>query len=129
MDKLETLLGKIKQLERELLVEVHKKEERFSYEIRERKIHFTEAVIARHKRLATKLTRYLYDAKPFSILSAPMILFCLVPVLFMDVVAELYQFICFPVYGIPKVRRKDYVVMDRRRLAYLNPMEKWNCVY
>jgi hypothetical protein len=44
-------------------------------------------------------------------------------------VAEIYQFICFPIYGIPKVRRKDYIVMDRHRLRYLNSMEHFNCVY
>ena len=52
-----------------------------------------------------------------------------VAVLFLDFVAVLFQFICFPVYGIPKVPRKDYVVMDRWKLSYLNSIEKWNCVY
>src|SRR5690606_16864822 len=33
------------------------------------------------------------------------------------------------VYGIPRVRRRDYIVMDRGRLAYLNPYQKLNCLY
>jgi hypothetical protein len=49
--------------------------------------------------------------------------------MFMDVVAEIYQFIYFPIYGIPKVRRQDYIVIDRSQLRYLNPMEHFNCVY
>lgn len=41
----------------------------------------------------------------------------------------LYQAICFPVYGIPKVKRKDYIVIDRHYLSYLNLVEKLNCVF
>ena len=37
--------------------------------------------------------------------------------------------ICFPIYGIPKVRRADLILLDRRRLAYLNLIEKLNCHY
>jgi hypothetical protein len=40
-----------------------------------------------------------------------------------------YQAICFPVYKIPKVRRRDYLVFDRHHLAYLNTIEKINCAY
>jgi hypothetical protein len=40
-----------------------------------------------------------------------------------------YQAICFPIYGIPKVRRRDYLVFDRHHLAYLNTLEKINCAY
>jgi len=42
---------------------------------------------------------------------------------------SLYQAICFPVYRINKVRRSDYIVMDRWHLSYLNFMEKFNCAY
>jgi hypothetical protein len=41
----------------------------------------------------------------------------------------LYQAVCFPVYGIPQVRRRDYLVFDRGQLAYLNAIEKLNCAY
>ncbi len=47
----------------------------------------------------------------------------------LHLVANIYQFICFPIYGIPKVSRKDYIVMDRNRLRYLNQMERFNCLY
>ncbi len=30
-----------------------------------------------------------------------------------------FQGICFPVYGIPKVRRADYLIFDRGRLQYV----------
>jgi hypothetical protein len=49
--------------------------------------------------------------------------------MFLDVFVMLYQVICFPVYGIPLVRRSDYIVLDRHRLKYLNWVEKCNCIY
>ena len=41
----------------------------------------------------------------------------------------IYQAVCFPIYGIPKVRRQDYLIFDRGRLRYLNTIEKVGCVY
>jgi hypothetical protein len=127
--KLDGLLKKLKHLEEELLVEVQAKERQFRYTIRQRKIHFTAEATVRHKKLAKKISRYLFDAKWLSIITAPVIWSCAVPVGLLDLWATVYQFICFPAYGIPKVRRADFVVMDRRKLAYLNGIEKFNCVY
>ncbi len=128
-DRLDGLLEKLKHLEEQLLVEVHRKEEQFQYKISEGKIHFTQAARNQHKKLATKLSRYLRDAKWLSIVSTPAILSCILPIVLLDLWATAYQFVCFPAYGIPKVPRRDYVVMDRRKLAYLNLVEKLNCIY
>ena len=128
-EKLNLLFENIKQLERELLVEMRVGQEKFGYQVHGRKVRFKEAVGARHRKIAKSLGRYLHEAKFFSIITAPVIWFCVVPVAFMHLVANVYQFICFPVYGIPKVRRQDYIIMDRRRLRYLNSMERFNCFY
>ncbi len=53
----------------------------------------------------------------------------MLPFLLLDAAVAVYQLICFPIYGIPKVRRKDYLVFDRGRLAYLNTIEKVGCIY
>lgn len=47
----------------------------------------------------------------------------------LDAFVSAFQAICFPVYGIPKVRRSDYLVFDRTDLPYLNAVEKFNCFY
>jgi hypothetical protein len=47
----------------------------------------------------------------------------------LDLAVALYQAVCFPIYGIPKVERGNYLVFDRGRLAYLNAIEKVACVY
>ena len=47
----------------------------------------------------------------------------------MDAVVSGYQFVCLKEYGIPEVRRSDYIDLDRHSLSYLNFIEKVNCVY
>jgi hypothetical protein len=75
------------------------------------------------------LWRYLADAHPLHLLTAPVIWLCLMPALALDAMASFYQALCFPVYGIPKVRRSEYLVFDHQRLRYLNIVEKLNCRY
>jgi hypothetical protein len=128
-DKLNMLLGRIKQLEHELLAEMRAQEQKLGYEVKGTKVRFKAAVTEQHQKIAKSLARYLREARLFSILSAPVIWFCIFPVVLLHVVANIYQFICFPIYGIPKVRREDYIVMDRHRLRYLNQLERLNCVY
>jgi hypothetical protein len=43
--------------------------------------------------------------------------------------ASAYQHVCFRVYAIPRVRRSDYISLDRRHLNYLNWIESLNCLY
>jgi len=52
-----------------------------------------------------------------------------VPVAMLDAWVSLYQLVCFRAYGIARVRRGDYIVFDREHLAYLNGIEKLNCMY
>ena len=53
----------------------------------------------------------------------------IVPFVLLDLFVTIYQAVCFPVYGIPKVERRTYLVFDRHHLAYLNALEKLNCAY
>ncbi len=63
-------------------------------------------------------------------LSAPVIWLPLPAVLFLDLLVSIYQFICFPIYGLEKVRRREYIlVRDRNKLDYLEPLEKIGCMY
>ena len=128
-EKLNVLVAQAKQLEGEMLAEIQEGRQKFGYELEGRAVRFHAAVGAEHRKIAKSIARCLLEAKWLNIITAPMIWFCVFPILFMDVVAEAYQFVCFPIYRIPKVRRKDYVVMDRSRLLYLNSMERFNCAY
>ena len=82
-----------------------------------------------HRLFKKSLWPYLRGVPPLVLLTAPVIYACAVPFLLLDLAVTIYQAICFPVYGIPKVRRADHLVFDRGRLAYLNAIEKVACVY
>ena len=129
MPRLQELLEEIKRLENELAAELQRKEEEFFYKVKGKKIYFELATKQYHKSLVTSLRTYLLDARLLNILSAPIIWFCLAPAIFLDLAATVYHLICFPIYGIPKVKRQDYIVIDRHALTYLNAIEKLNCVY
>jgi hypothetical protein len=63
------------------------------------------------------------------VITAPVTYSVVIPLVLLDLFATVYQAICFPVYGIAKVDRRKYLAFDRRRLAYLNALEKLNCEY
>ena len=128
-DSLETLLEKMRVLEKDILSELQKKEQEFFYEVSLGKIRFTEEARARHKLLVKKFTAYIRDSHFLILLTIPVIWALIIPVVLLDLFMSVYQAICFPVYGIPKVKRGDYFRLDRRHLAYLNWVEKLNCEY
>lgn len=128
-ERIDQLIGKIKELERELRHELQQKQEAFRYRVERDKVRFQAEVKAGHRKLIKRLHRYLLDASLLNILTVPVIWGCLLPALFMDLVVTLFQAVCFPVYGIPKVNRGHHIVFDRQALAYLNLIEKINCLY
>lgn len=128
-DKLDALLERMALLEKEMLRELRKKELEFFYEVRLGKIRFTEEARRNHRKFAKRWTSYIRDSRFMTVLTTPVIWACLVPVVFLDLAMMIYQSLCFPVYGIPKVKRRDYILLDRHRLDYLNWAEKLNCQY
>jgi hypothetical protein len=84
---------------------------------------------AEQKKLRRSLLAHIGSIGPLFWLTAPVIYGMIVPLVLTDLFAAAYQLVCFPVYGIGRVRRSDYVVIDRHRLTYLNAIEKLNCVY
>jgi hypothetical protein len=128
-DRLDALLGQIRHLEKELVLEAHKKEAEFCYEIHGKKVQFTDAAKARHKRLRLDFRRYLLSSRFLVLLTSPVIWLCIIPIVLADLIGSMYQAICFPIYGIPKVHRGEYLAFDRHRLSYLNFAEKLNCDY
>jgi len=93
------------------------------------RIAFKEELLRRYRELRQKLLPYLFGAHPLVMLTSPVIYAGIVPFLVLDFFVSVFQAICFPIYGIAKVRRADYFVFDRHHLAYLNALEKLNCAY
>jgi len=86
-------------------------------------------VIARHHELKRKLLGYVSGARPAMALTAPAIYALIIPLVLLDPFVAPYQSVCFPVYGILRVRRRDYLAFDRGQLVYLNALEKLDCAY
>ena len=74
------------------------------------------AVLRWHSPASDSGRRRLFTCAPFRFL-------------LLDLAVTVYQAVCFPVYGIPKVARGEYLVFDRGSLRYLNVIEKIGCVY
>ena len=129
MSKSDDIIGRMEALEKELAEEFERVGAEVRYTIERKKVRFTEDVKQQHKLLATKWSVYVRESGFIRTLSMPIIWGAVIPALFMDICITFYQFICFPIYGIPKVRRSDYIVIDRHALSYLNWMEKLSCVY
>jgi hypothetical protein len=99
------------------------------YELRNGKVWFSEEIKREHRKLKTSLARYIVHSRVLAILTAPFIYSCFIPFVLLDLFVSVYQAICFPVYGIPKARRHDYMAIDRNKLRYLNALEGLNCMY
>ena len=127
--QLDTLMEKLRGVEAEIEVELAKRREELRFHFEKRRIVFEQEVARLHKELKTRLSRYIIEANPLTVLTAPVIYSLIVPIALLDLSVMAFQAICFPVYRIPKVRRRDYLVFDRHHLAYLNAIEKFNCAY
>jgi hypothetical protein len=128
-DRLDTLLSQMRQLEREIVHETKKKEVEFCYQIKKGKARFTEEVRSQHRKMRLGFGRYLIHSRFLVVATSPIIWMCAIPIALCDIVGTVYQAICFPIYGIPKVRRREYIAFDRHHLTYLNFAEKLNCEY
>jgi hypothetical protein len=127
--RIAALLETMKKLEQELLLEIEKKEAEFYYTVIGKKVRFEAEIEKQHRRLVLHLPRYLVEASLLNILTAPLIWLILIPALFLDLTVSIFQVVCFRVYGIPRVKRQRYIVIDHQSLAYLNLIEKLNCLY
>lgn len=129
MSRLQEIFEEIDALKKELVDELQRREKDLSYELHERAVFFREGVVEQHRQQIVRLGTYLRRARLRNVITAPIIWLCVIPALLMDLVITFYQFVCFRIYGIPTVTRRDYVIIDRQNLKYLNIIEKMNCIY
>jgi len=127
--RIEELMARIRELETELEADLEQKRALFHYHLENHRARFEQDILALHQRLRTGSLRYILDAPLSHILTAPVIYGAIFPLLLLDLAMSVYQAVCFPVYGIPRIRRADYFVYDRGLLPYLNWIERMNCLY
>ena len=128
-ERINQILQQMATLEAELQSAVHAQEHRMFFQIKGRRVEFERSVHDAHRKLKLGLWRWLVTNRPQNLLTGPLIYGMVLPLLLLDLCVSLYQWLCFPIYGITRVRRSDYLVFDRRHLAYLNLIEKFHCTY
>ena len=127
--KISELLDRIREIEHQIEEETKRRRAELQTDFEDKRVRFEREVLAQHRRFKTGLLNYMITANWLSVLTAPVIYSVFVPLLLLDVFVTVYQHVCFPVYGIARVKRSDYFVYDRTHLAYLNVIEKVNCAY
>lgn len=128
-EKVAELVERIRRLEEEIEGELSRRRAELHADFEARKVRFEREVVAQQRRFKQGLAGYVLRARPLVLLSAPVIYAVFFALVLLDLLVCLYQAVCFPIYGIPPVRRRDYLVFDRAHLAYLNAIEKINCAY
>lgn len=127
--EIDDLLGRLRDLEEEFEQKIAESRADFRYRFDRKRVVFEDAVKAQHKEFKVGLIKFLRDSPLSTLITAPVIYSLVLPLALLDLWASLYQAICFPRWRLPRVRRGDYIVLDRRHLSYLNAVEKLNCIY
>lgn len=130
-DKIRQLLKQISTLEAELDTAIEEQESRVRYKIEGKRVVFENAIKEAHRKLKPKMSflMWFFTVRPQNFLTMPVIYGMLVPLALLDLCISLYQLTCFPIYGIARVKRANYILIDRQYLAYLNIIEKADCMY
>ncbi|MES1981890.1 MAG: hypothetical protein V4443_05370 [Pseudomonadota bacterium] len=124
-EHIDELLTRICVLQDELEDEYRKSLQAFEI----RRAQLADDFLRQQQHYKSSLLQFLLRTRPLVAVTAPLVYLGWIPFLLMDMFVSVYQFLCFPVYRIPKVRRSDYIFFDREDLPYLNIIEKFNCFY
>lgn len=128
-DRIHQILSQITALEDDLRSALNEQQSSIFFQIKGRRVEFEQSIKEAHSRLKTNFFRWLVTNRPQNLITGPIIYSMIIPLLITDFFVTFYQWTCFPIYGIKKVRRSDYIVYDRQQLNYLNFIEKFHCTY
>ena len=123
------LLVKIDQLNNTLQKEHARLAEKYGFSINQQRIVFIEKFKKINKGWRIPAWKYVIPKNFRHLVSIPFIYIMIVPAVILDFFVSLYNWTALPLYRIPPVKRKDYIVYDRRFLDYLNVIQKINCLY
>jgi hypothetical protein len=125
----ERIAERLQEANQDLAREVEEQERRWHHRVNRGRVWFDKELRQVHRQFKQSVPAYIYEGSILSLLTAPVIYSLLVPLALVDAWVTLYQWVCFPIYGIARVRRRAYFIIDRHKLAYLNGIEKINCTF
>ena len=127
--RIEALAHAIVDLQAELDREIERRRVHLGWALKDRLVEFEHGIVAAHKTMRNRLRPYLAGASIKVVLTAPVIYSLILPLALLDLFVSIYQAVCFPVYRISPVYRRDFIAWDRQKLRYLNWIELVNCQY
>ena len=127
--RIQQLLDQITALEEELHTAVSVQQTTMFFQIKGKRVEFEQSIKKAHRRLRRNFFRWLVTDRPQNLITGPIIYSMIIPLVVTDVFITFYQLTCFPIYGIKKVCRANYIIFDRQHLSYLNFIEKFHCTY
>ncbi len=127
--QLKDLAGEIIRLQSELDRGIEDRRKARGYVVSDRRVAFDHGIVHAHRKQRMGLVQFFRQAPLGMFLTAPVIYSLILPLVLLDLWVSVFQAICFRVYKIPRVTRSDYIVFDRRHLAYLNWVEATNCAF
>jgi hypothetical protein len=125
----ERIAERLRDAEVDLKGEVREQQRRWQYQVHRGRVWFDKELQDAQRRLKQSIPAYIWQGSLLSLLTAPIVYSLLLPLAVLDVWTTLYQWVCFPIYRVPRVPRRAYFVIDRHKLAYLNGIEKVNCTF
>ncbi|MDO9365121.1 MAG: hypothetical protein Q8Q76_09440 [Methylotenera sp.] len=128
-DRIQQLLDQITALEDDLRTALSEQPSTMFFQIKGKRVEFEQSIKETHRRLKRNFFRWLVTDRPQNLITGPIIYAMIIPLIITDIFITFYQLTCFPIYGIKKVRRGDYIIFDRQQLSYLNFIEKFHCTY
>lgn len=128
-DRIQQLLDQMTALEDDLRAALSEQPSSIFFQIKGKRVEFEQSMQETHRRLKTNFFRWLVTNRPQNLITGPIIYAMIIPLVITDIFISFYQLTCFPIYGIKKVRRADYIIFDRQHLSYLNFIEKFHCTY
>lgn len=128
-NEIDDLVRQLVRLEDELERKLEAQRTKFQYRLEEKRAIFEEGVIRQQKLIKISLVAFLRTSPFATLIVAPAVYSLVVPIAILDLGVYIVQLVCFSAWRMERVNRSDYVIIDRHRLAYLNGIEKLNCVY
>jgi len=127
--KISQILEEIRKKREELIKEYEKAKERYGFKIEWRKIIWNSEKIKELEKSKKSILESIFSARIREVISIPFIYSMIIPAIILDIFLFIYQQTAIRLYQIPIVKRSDYIVFDRKQLAYLNLLQKINCMY
>ena len=123
------IIGQIEKLNENLKAEYNRLAKKYGFTVHQGKVVFLAKFKKRNRQFKVPVWQDVLSQSIRHLFSLTFIYMMIIPAVILDIFISVYHFVAFPLYGIPKVKRKDFIVYDRRFLDYLNVMQKVHCLY